>query len=62
MDPGAGWEGFTIFPSIYPSSLLDPSNCVMFVVHCSRLSPLNFCSLGSIVKDGVVDMFLVYHT
>ena len=38
------------FPSIYPKSPFDPNNCFMFLVHDRRLSPLNFCSLESIVK------------
>jgi len=47
--------GFATLPSMYPVSPLDPSNCVMVIFHFSRFSPLNFCSSGSIVNEGVPD-------
>ena len=48
--------GFWITPSIYPDSPFDASSWIMFVFHWSKLSPLNFCSSESIVRDGVPDI------
>lgn len=48
-------SGFVIFPLIYPTSPLDPSNWVILIFHCNRFSPLNFCSSERIVNDGVPD-------
>jgi hypothetical protein len=59
VSDGSGTDsapGLVIFPSIYPSSPFDPSNCVMLVFHWSRLSPLNFCSSDSIVSEGMPDI------
>ena len=50
-----GTTGFPMFPSTYPVSPFDPSNCVMVIFHFSRFSPLNFCSSESIVSEGVPD-------
>ena len=35
---------------------LAPSNWLILVFHCKRLSLLNFCSSESIVSDGVSDI------
>ena len=59
MDSG---PGFGIFPLIYPSNPFDPSSCVILVFHCSKLSPLNFCSSDSIVSDDVPDIIVCLST
>ena len=48
-----GRTGFGTFPSIYPVSPFDLSNCIMVMFHFSKFSPLNFCSSESIVNEGV---------
>ena len=48
--------GIGILPLIYPNSPFDPKSWVILVFHCSKLSPLNFCSLESIVSDGIPDI------
>ena len=54
-----GLVGFAIFPSTYPSSPFDASSWMMFVFHCRRLSPLNFCSSDRSVSDGIPDIRIV---
>jgi hypothetical protein len=49
------WVGRVIFPSMYPNSPFAPSN---WVVHESKLSLLNFCSLDRIVREGEVEDIL----
>lgn len=48
--------GFWILPSMYPDSPFNASNWVIFVFHCNKFSPLNFCSLESIVRESVPDI------
>ena len=54
--------GFCIIPLMYPSNPLAPSNWVILVFHCRRLSLLNFCPLESIVRDGVLDICMKWVT
>lgn len=48
--------GFFIVLSIYPNRPFDVSSWVMFVFHWSKFSLLNFCSLVSIVREGIPDI------
>jgi hypothetical protein len=50
-----GMGGFGISPLTYPVSPFDPRSCVIVTFHAIRLSPLNFCSSESIVKEGDPD-------
>ena len=47
--------GFGMSPFTYPVSPFDPNSCVIVTFHVIRLSPLNFWSSESIVKEGVPD-------
>ena len=53
-----GGPGFDIFPLIYPDNPFDPRSWVILVFHWSKLSPLNFCSLESMVSEGILDMVI----
>ena len=54
-----GCVGFGIVPSVYPNNPFAPSSWVIIIFHCSKFSPLNFCSSGRIVKDGNPDIFRI---
>ena len=50
---------FCIFLSIYPDNPFDASSWNIFIFHCSKFSPLNFCSSESIVSEGVPDIVML---